>query len=96
MGQLVVKVRFRQEINSICKGKKHQIDTEIVENLEVFIVFDAISVQFPKEFVIRSNTINNEKPSFAMVFSEENVAAFCFKNTSKVSTSLFMCNLCTL
>ena len=36
-------------------------DPEIIEKIDVFVVFDAISVQFPRDFVSSSNIINNEK-----------------------------------
>ena len=47
------------EISSICKIKMPQIKlTLTVEKFEVFVDFDAISVHFPKDFDLRSNTIN--------------------------------------
>ena len=45
-----------------------QIDPEIVEKFEVFVVFDAISVEYPRFFVKDSNTINNERTSYALHF----------------------------
>ena len=35
------------------------IDPEYVEQFEVFVVFDAISVQLSRDFVPSSNTINS-------------------------------------
>ena len=68
MGQLVVSVYFRQEISSICKNKMPQIDPENVKKFEVSVVFDAISVQFPRVFQIRSNTNNNKKRTMCKIF----------------------------
>ena len=82
MGQLVVSVYFRQEISSICKNKMPRIDPENVKQFEVSVVFDAISVQFPRVFQIRSNTNNNKKKNYVQDFFEESVAAQ-FKNTSE-------------
>ena len=58
-----------------------QVHPEIVEKIEVFVLSDAISHQFPRAYVISSNTNKNEKLSYALVFFEENIAAFRFKNT---------------
>ena len=55
-----------------------QIDPENVETIDVFDVFDAICVHFPRSSAIGSNTINYERRS---IF-EMTVAAFCFKNIS--------------
>ena len=59
----VVSVSFRQQIRSIFESKMLKIDLEIAE---VFVVFDAISVQFPKVFVSSSITLNNERTSYAI------------------------------
>ena len=53
MGKLVVLVSFRYEISSIRKRKGPQIDLRC-QNFEVFVVFDAISVDFSKDFVPQS------------------------------------------
>ena len=45
-----------------------QIDPEIVEKFVVFVVFDAISVQFPRFFVEGSNTISNERTAMHYFF----------------------------
>ena len=74
-----------------------------VKKIEVFVVFDAIFVVSERfRSKIQQNDLNNERTTFALHFSEENVAAFCFKDTSerlqksrKIQTSSFLCNLCT-
>ena len=44
-----------------------QVDPEIVEKVfKVFVLFDAISVKFPRVFVICSKTIKNERMSFVL------------------------------
>ena len=72
---------FRQEIVQFLK-EMLQIDPEIVEKFEGFVVFDAISVEFPKLFVKGSKTFKNERTSYALHF-EANFSAFCFKNSSE-------------
>ena len=93
--KVVVCVSFWQHIRTISNSKVLDIDLEVVEKFDDFVVFDAISVQFPKVFVISSITLNNERTSYAIHF-EENVAAFCFKNTNifLLSTSSFLSNPC--
>ena len=68
MGKFVVSVTVRQEISSLCKLKLLQIDPEGVERFGVFVVFEAISVQFPQDYVISSNTIINERTTSAKYF----------------------------
>ena len=80
--KVVVSVSFRQQIRTISNSKVLEIDLEVVEKFDDFVVFDAISVQFPKVLFISSITLNNERTSYAILFLEENVAAFCFKNTN--------------
>ena len=75
-GKRVASVSFRQEIKTFCTKTMPQIDPEIVEKFHVFVVFDAISVQFPRDFVICSNTINNEKLSYAAHFLERTLQRF--------------------
>ena len=82
MEQLVVSVSFRQKISSFCEREMPQVDNKNVEKIEVFVVFDAISVQFPREFIICFNAINNKRTRLASIF-EEKVAAFCSKTTSE-------------
>ena len=82
--------------------KKPEIDTELSKKNEVFVDFDAISIQFLRDFVLSFNTINSATEQRAMhCIFEKNVAAFCFKNSSerlqssgKILTSSFSCNLC--
>ena len=57
-----------------------QIDPEIAEKFEVFVVFDAISVEFPRFFVKGPSTINNEKTSYALHFLKR---TFQLQNDSK-------------
>ena len=48
-----------------------QIDPECVEKIEIFIVFGAISFEFPRFFVQHnknSNIINTERKSYALHF----------------------------
>ena len=56
-----------------------QIDPEIVEKFEVFVVFDAISDEFPRFFVKGSNTINNERTSYALHFLKRMAQRFASK-----------------
>ena len=42
-----------------------QIDPEIVEKFDVSVVFDAISVEYARGFVIKSNTNSNKRTSYA-------------------------------
>ena len=58
MSKLVVSVSFRHEKVQLVKEKCIKL-TLIVTKLEVFVVFDAISVRFPTDFVLRSNTNNS-------------------------------------
>ena len=53
-----------------------QIQTEIEE---IIIVFDAFCVQFPREIVIRFNTDNNEKTSYAVPFLKRTLQRFASK-----------------
>ena len=69
MGKLVVSGRFRLEISSIGKRKLPQIDPEYVEHFEVFVVFDTIFVQFLRDSVLSSNTINSTTKKRAMHYN---------------------------
>ena len=60
-----------------------QIDPKIAERRQVFDVLEAISVQFPRDFVISFNTTYNEGTSYNLIYFEKYVAAFCLKNTSE-------------
>ena len=66
--KIVVSVSFRQQIRTISNSKVLEIDLEVVEKFDDFVVFEAISVQFPKVLVINSITLNNERTSFAIHF----------------------------
>ena len=80
MGKIVVSVSFRQQTSTISKRKMIEVDLEIVEEFEFLVVFDAVSVQF-SSFRFSSITLNNERTRYALLF-KQNVAAFCFRNTS--------------
>ena len=54
-----------------------QTDLEIVE--KVFVVFDAIFVEFPRFFVKGSKTINNERMSYALHFLKRTFQCFASK-----------------
>ena len=60
-----------------------KIDPEFVEKIWSFVV-DAISVQFPSDFAISSNTVNNKWTRITIVFGE-NVAAFASKTVQNDS-----------
>ena len=55
------------------------VDLEIVEKFDLFVVFDTISVQFPRGFVISSITLNNERPSYALHFLKRTLQRFASK-----------------
>ena len=57
----VVSVSFRQQIRSISESKMLKIDLEIAKKFQVFVVFHAISVQFPRVFVNSSITLNKKE-----------------------------------
>ena len=73
MRQLVVLVSFRQGMFSSCKRKMPQIDTEIYE------VFDTISEQFPRNFDISTDTINNKGTSYAICFLRGSLQRFALE-----------------
>ena len=79
MGKVVVSVSFHLEIFKLQK-KMSQIDPEIVEKFDVFVVFYVLFVGFLRDFVINSITNNKEITIYA--FFEENVTTFCYKKTS--------------
>ena len=68
MGNPVVSVIFRNEVSSILKEEYLKL-TCIVKKFEVFDVVDAISVHFPKDFVVSSNTINSVTQERAMDYN---------------------------
>ena len=45
-----------------------QIDPELSKILTFFVILDAISVQFPRDFVLGSNTINTMASERAMQY----------------------------
>ena len=67
MGKLVVSVSFRYEISSIRKRKGPQIDLRC-QNFDFFVVFDAISVDFSKDFVLSSQSTQQQKNELCNVF----------------------------
>ena len=66
--KVVVSVSFRQQIRTISNSKVLEIDLEVVEKFNDFVVFDAISVQIPKVYVISAITLSNERTSYAIHF----------------------------
>ena len=80
--KVVVSVSFRQQIKTIANSKVLEIDLEVVEKFDDFVVFDAISVQFPKVFVISSITLNNERTSYAIHFLKRTLKRFASKTTT--------------
>ena len=83
MGKLVVVVNFCKAISSFCIAKLPQTDLNCQKKL-VFVVCGKISVQFPKDFAVNSNTINlTTKKELSIRFFEENIAVFCFKDTAE-------------
>ena len=74
----VVFVGFRQEISSISTRNASNW-SNFVEKFENFVVFDAISVEFPRFFVKGSNTIKNERTSFALHFLKRTFQRFVSK-----------------
>ena len=73
---------FRYEISSIRKRKGPQIDLRC-QHFEVFVVFDAISVEFLKDFVLSSAIHSTTKKRVMQCFLEENITVFCFTNISE-------------
>ena len=74
-----ISVSFRQQIRSISESEMLKIDLEIAEKFEVFVVFDAISVQFPRVFVNSSIMLNNERTSYAIHFLKRTLQCFASK-----------------
>ena len=94
MKKNAVSVSFRQQIRSISESKMLKIDLEIAEKFEGFVVFDAISVQFPRVFVNSSITLNNERTSYAIHFLKRTLQRFASKTLFLLSTSSFLSSLC--
>ena len=69
-GKFVVSVSLRQEISSFSKRIAPNWSWNC-RKIRSFVVFDALSVEFPWVFVIRSNTIINERTSEALHFLRE-------------------------
>ena len=64
-----------------------QIDPEIVEKFDVFVVFDAISVEFPRFLVKGSNTFNNERTSYALHILKRTFQRFASKTFQNAPNS---------
>ena len=93
MGKLVVSMSFRYKIYSIRKRKGPQSDLRC-QNFEVFVVFDAISVDFSKDSVLSSAIHSTTKKRAIQCFLEENITVFCFtnpQNDSKGVEKIFHC-----
>ena len=74
-----LSLSFRQQIRTISNSKVLEIDLEVVDKFDDFVVFDAISLQFPKVFVISSITLNNERTSYAIHFLKRTLQRFASK-----------------
>ena len=82
----------------------HQIDPENVEKFDVFVVFDAISSQFPREIDMSNNIIKNERTSYAVRFFKKTLLPFAAKHftmtpnesksTKNSKTFTFVWNCC--
>ena len=79
MGELVVSMSFRYEICSIRKRKGPQIDLR-GQNFEVFVVFDAISVDFSKDFVLKSQSTQQRKNELCNVFFKRTLHVLLHKH----------------
>ena len=79
MGKLVVSVSFCYEISSIRKRKGPQIDLRC-QNFEVFVVFDAISVDFSKDFVLSSQSTQQQKNELCNVFFKRTLHVLLHKH----------------
>ena len=79
MGKLVVSVSFRFEISSIRKRKGPQIDLRC-QNFEVFVVFDAISVDFSEDFVLSSQSTQRRKNQLCNVFFKRTLHVLLHKH----------------
>ena len=97
-GKVFVSVSFRQQISSVSKRKMPKVDLEIVEKFEVFVVLNAVSVQFPRVIVINSIAFENERTSYALHFLKRKLQRFSSKTFQQflLSTSSFLSNLCFL
>ena len=78
MKKIVISVRFRQEIGSNCE-KRFQIDPKIVVRVEVSVLCDALSAQYPRAFGISSKAIKNDRTSFALHFLRRTLQRFASK-----------------
>ena len=79
MGKLVVSVSFRYEISSIRKRKGPQTDLRC-QNFEVFVVFDAISVDFSQDFVLSSQSTQQRKNELCNVFFKRTLHVLLHKH----------------
>ena len=57
---------------------------------KVFIVFDAIFAQLPRDFIISSITVNLTTKKFRITVFQEKVAAFWSKAVEKVQQNRFL------
>ena len=94
--KVVVSVSFQQQIRTISNSKVLEIDLEVVEKVDDFVVFDAIFVHVPKVFVINSITLNNERTSYAIHFLKKTLQSFASKTPTffLLSTSSFLSKPC--
>ena len=75
-----------------------KVDLYIVKKIQVFVVFDGYSAQFPRVFVIKSITLNNEITSYAIYFFKRTLQRFASKTLLYFwfPTSPFLSNICLL
>ena len=57
----------------------HLDNENVEEKFDDFVVFDPISVIFPRDFVISSNTINNERTCYAAHILRRTLQRFASK-----------------
>ena len=93
MGKLVVSVSFRYEISSIRKRKGPQIDLRC-QNFEVFVVFDAISVDFSKDFVLSSAIHSTTKKRAMQIFLKRILQCFASQTLQNDSKGVEKFQLC--
>ena len=78
-GRTYVSASFCYKISSIRKRKGPQIDLRC-QNFEVFVVFDAISVDFSKDFVLSSQSTQQQKNELCNVFFKRTLHVLLHKH----------------
>ena len=83
MGKCVVSVSFCLEISSICKRMPQSVP-EFVKQFEVLSILMQIPFNFREIlFIVPTQSTQQRPDELYFTFFDENVAAFCFKNTSE-------------